>query len=181
MGSIRVGFFEDFKGADTVLIDVDGEGLRGLVAWLRDVMSSDRKAVLSACPGVTLKSTLRVDVFKSPEDIGLVRAAERVFVWQRSEDGWTDVVEKLAAMETGAGHQIFTSSNQLISWMQLVEHLRLAASFESQVHSESACIANSRTREGGLPTTIARVRQARNHSIQAVTSIVPRWVCSRMR
>ena len=46
-----------------------------------------------------------VDVFSGPEDVGLVRAAERVFVWQRSEDGWTDAVEKLNAMETGAGHQ----------------------------------------------------------------------------
>ena len=105
MRSIRVGFFGDFKGADTLLIDVDAEGLRGLMAWLRNVMSSDRRALLSACPGVTLQSTLRVDVFRSPDDIGLVRAAEWVFVWQRSEDGWTDVVEKLAAMETGAGHQ----------------------------------------------------------------------------
>jgi hypothetical protein len=29
MGSIRVGFFDDFKGADTLLIDVDAEGLCG--------------------------------------------------------------------------------------------------------------------------------------------------------
>jgi len=105
MRSIRVGFFEDFKGADTLLIDVDAEGLRGLIAWLRDVMSSDRRVLLSACPGATLQSTLRVDVFRSPDDIGLVRAAEGTLVWQRSEDGWTDVVEKLTAMETGAGHQ----------------------------------------------------------------------------
>lgn len=27
MGSIRVGFFEDFKGEDTLLIDIDAEGL----------------------------------------------------------------------------------------------------------------------------------------------------------
>ena len=80
MRSIRVGFFEDFKGADTLLLDVDAEGLRGLMAWLRNVMSSDRRVLLSACPGVTLQSTLRVDVFRSPDDIGLVRAAEWVFV-----------------------------------------------------------------------------------------------------
>jgi hypothetical protein len=98
MGSIRIGFFEDFKGADTLLIDVDAEGLRGLIAWLRDVISSGRKAALSDCPGVTSQSGLRVDAFSSPDDTGLVRTAERAFVWQRSEDGWTDVVEKLAAM-----------------------------------------------------------------------------------
>jgi hypothetical protein len=31
---IRVGFFEDFKGANTLLLDVDCEGLNALVAWL---------------------------------------------------------------------------------------------------------------------------------------------------
>lgn len=33
MGSIRVGFFEDFKGANTLLIDGDAEGL--LTAYAR--------------------------------------------------------------------------------------------------------------------------------------------------
>jgi hypothetical protein len=47
MGSIRIGFFEDFKGADTLLLDVDLEGLRGLMAWLRDVTSSAERVPLS--------------------------------------------------------------------------------------------------------------------------------------
>ena len=105
MGSIRVGFFDDFKGADTLLIDVDVEGLHALIAWLRDVIWSGRKVVLSDCSGVTFQSGLRVEVVSSPEDTGLVRTGEMAFVWQRSEDGWTDVVEKLAAMDTGACHQ----------------------------------------------------------------------------
>lgn len=105
MGSIRVGFFEDFKGADTLLIDVDADGLRGLVAWLREVMSSDRKVLLSACPGVTLQAGLRVEAFRSRDDAGLSRTAPRAFVWQRSEDGWTDIVELLTPLEAGAGHQ----------------------------------------------------------------------------
>jgi hypothetical protein len=33
MGSIRVGYFEAFKGADTLLIDIDAEGLRDLIVW----------------------------------------------------------------------------------------------------------------------------------------------------
>jgi hypothetical protein len=105
MGSIRVGFFEGFKGADTLLIDVDSEGLRGLIAWFREVMSSDRKIELSACPGINLQSGVRVEAVRSLEDAGLLRTAEREFLWQRSEDGWTDIVELLAALETGAGHQ----------------------------------------------------------------------------
>jgi len=34
MAFIRVGFFED-KGADTLLLDVDQEGLKALMAWLQ--------------------------------------------------------------------------------------------------------------------------------------------------
>ena len=92
LGSIRVGFFEDFKGEDTLLIDVDAAGLSDLIAWLRDVMSSDRKVSLSACRGVSLQAALRVEVFRSRDDAGLLRTAETAFVWQRSEDGWTDIV-----------------------------------------------------------------------------------------
>lgn len=52
--SIRVGFFEDFKGADTLLIDVNAEGLRDLIAWVREVVASSRQIALSECPDVTL-------------------------------------------------------------------------------------------------------------------------------
>jgi hypothetical protein len=34
-----------------------------------------------------------------------VKTAEGGFVWQRSEEGWIGIVEKLGAMGTGAGHQ----------------------------------------------------------------------------
>ncbi len=51
MGLIRVGFFEDFKGAGTLLIDVKAEGLRGLITWLHEVMSSSRPIPLTDCPG----------------------------------------------------------------------------------------------------------------------------------
>ena len=86
MGSIRVGFFEGFKGADALLIDVDAEGLRGMIASLRNVISSGQKVALGDCPGVSLQSGLQVQAFRC-DDIGLVRTAEKAFLWQRSEDG----------------------------------------------------------------------------------------------
>jgi hypothetical protein len=39
---IRIGYFEDFKSADTLLIDVDQDGLHALIAWLRDAIESGR-------------------------------------------------------------------------------------------------------------------------------------------
>ena len=76
MGSIRIGFFEDFKGAYTLLIDVDAEGLRGLIAWLRDVISSGRSVLLSDCPSVSLQSGLQVEAFPVRDDTGLLKSGE---------------------------------------------------------------------------------------------------------
>jgi hypothetical protein len=105
LGSIRVGFFEDFKGADTLLIDVDREGLRDLIAWLREVTSSGRKSWLSDCPSANLQSGLRIEVRRVPNDVGLVKMAETELVWRRSGEGWMETIEKLEAMEDSAGHQ----------------------------------------------------------------------------
>jgi len=105
MASIRVGFFEDFKGADTLLLDVDHEGLKGLIAWLQTATSSGNGIAIRRCPGALVQSGLQVNVSRTPNDRGLVRAARTEFVWQRSEEGWAEILDKLAAMDAGACHQ----------------------------------------------------------------------------
>lgn len=105
MAPIRIGFFNDFKGADTLLIDVNAEGLRGLIAWVREVMTSSRQIPLDACPGVTLQPGTHVEVSCVRDDAGLLRTTGGAFVWRRSEDGWKDIVDNLVAMQTGGCHQ----------------------------------------------------------------------------
>jgi hypothetical protein len=48
---IRVAYFEGFEGADTLLIDVNPEGLERLIAWLREATSSGHKTMINNCPG----------------------------------------------------------------------------------------------------------------------------------
>ena len=105
MGSIRVGFFDDFKGADTLSIAVDREGLQGLIAWLRGLVSSRRVAGLSECPGVSVQPRLLMSVVCGSGDVGLLRVAETEFMWRRSEEGWLEIIEKLEQMAAGACHQ----------------------------------------------------------------------------
>jgi hypothetical protein len=105
MASIRIGFFEDFKGADTLLIDVDYEGLNALIAWLQTATSSSRRVTITSCPGAVVQTGLHLDLSHAPNDTGLVRTAGTEFVWLRSEEGWADVIDKLAAMESGPCHQ----------------------------------------------------------------------------
>ncbi|HEX5474541.1 MAG TPA: hypothetical protein VFX12_07775 [Vicinamibacterales bacterium] len=51
MGSIRVGFFEDFKGANTLLIDVDAQRLRRLIARLAGPKLALRRKLARAKAG----------------------------------------------------------------------------------------------------------------------------------
>jgi hypothetical protein len=105
MAFIRVGYVEDFKGADTLLIDIDQEGLNALIAWLQEATSSGQETTINDCPGAVVQPGLHVRLLRATDDIGLVRTAGTGFVWRRSSEGWTEVVDKLAAMEGGACHQ----------------------------------------------------------------------------
>jgi hypothetical protein len=105
MASIRIGFFEDFKGAHTLLLDVEQEGLKALIAWLQTATSSGRRIAISHCPDALVQSGLQIDLSRGPNDRGLVRTAGTEFLWQRSEEGWAEVLDKLAAMDSGACHQ----------------------------------------------------------------------------
>ena len=67
MESIRVGFFEDFKGADTVLLDVDRKGLKDLIEWLQTATSSGRGMAISQCHGAVVQSGLHIDLSCAPK------------------------------------------------------------------------------------------------------------------
>jgi hypothetical protein len=105
LGSIRLGLFDDFKGAKTLLIAVDREGLEGVIAWLRQVIASGRIADFSDCPGIRVQSRLCISVVRGSEDVGLSRVAESEFVWRHSEAGWLEIIEKLENMDAAASHQ----------------------------------------------------------------------------
>ena len=105
MPFIRVGFFEDFKGEATLLLDVDREGLNALVAWLRTATSSDQTTSISSCPGCVVQAGLAVDLLRGVVDAGLLRASETEFMWHRSAKGWAEVIGKLVGMQTGVCHQ----------------------------------------------------------------------------
>ena len=87
------------------MLDVDHEGLKALIAWLRTATATGRKTAINHCPGAVVQSGLHVDLSRVPNDTGLVRTTGSEFVWQRSEEGWAEVIDKLAAMEGDACHQ----------------------------------------------------------------------------
>jgi plasmid stabilization system protein ParE len=107
-GQIRIGFFEAFKGANTLLIEVDEEGLASLIDRIADVGRSGKASILGKWSGALTYGSITVAVERATEDAGLIVTSERDFVWRRSSDAWAEVSEKLRAMrERGPRHQYF--------------------------------------------------------------------------
>lgn len=79
--SIRVGFFEHFNGADTLLIDLTPDGLPRLIEWFRGVamvggVARPQRAFRCVCA-----AGLFVGAGSSRENVGLQRNADGEFVW----------------------------------------------------------------------------------------------------
>jgi hypothetical protein len=122
--SIRVAFSEHFKGKNTLLIDIDRDGLHDLIAWLRGMTSAGRNATLTDLKGVDVQPGVRVAMVCTTIDAGMARASETQFVWRRSADGWIDIVEKLAEMETGACHRYLDGPRDDVQVMARALHQR---------------------------------------------------------
>lgn len=107
MSLVRLGFFEAFLGADTLLLDGDEEGFRLLVNRLRLLIRPDAAPIaLEALPVVKSSQQLRVSATRSGRDLGAAAVGEAAFTWQLTPAGWEDVAEKLETLTTSAqGHQ----------------------------------------------------------------------------
>jgi hypothetical protein len=106
VGCVRVGYFEDFKGSNTLLLDGDVEGLDELARSLNALAVGEREvvAVHSLSP-VSAQHQVELHAHRSERDVGLSRTANG-FQWRRSSDGWAAVVEQILAVKhQGRCHQ----------------------------------------------------------------------------
>jgi hypothetical protein len=103
---VRLGYFEGFKGNNTVLLDGDTEGLGKLANALLVLIAGDQDVVpLHSLAFVSAAKQVKVDAHRSTKDIGMLREAGR-FQWRRSARGWAGVVEQiLGVKERGHCHQ----------------------------------------------------------------------------
>jgi hypothetical protein len=107
MATIRVGRFDQFKGADTLLIEVDTGGLATLIASLRALAEgAQRRIEFNQLPGATSHSGTILIGELLADDVGLRERQHGELIWRRSSDGWTDLADNLAALEgVSSGHQ----------------------------------------------------------------------------
>jgi len=103
---VRVGYFEGFKGQDTLLIDGDTEGLSQLARSLTGLIAGDRDVLpLHSLPFVSAPNGVELSAHCATKDLGMLRRPNG-FEWRRSARGWAGVVEQvLGVKEQGKCHQ----------------------------------------------------------------------------
>lgn len=106
MAWIRIGRFGDFKGADTLLIEADRAGFRLLIEEIQQLQDSVLPRRLGQHGDVKIRGNLTLLIEQVLNDRGLVGRDASHLTWQRSADGWSDIVAKLRVLESAGqpGH-----------------------------------------------------------------------------
>ena len=118
MGCVRLGYFEAFKGRDTLLIDGDVEGLGDLMRTLNVSSSRAARRRVAALVAVRLcgePTALETDWAR--QDCGVSRIDD-AFQWRRSSTGWAAVVEQiLGVKKQGRCHQYLDAPSDEVAVM----------------------------------------------------------------
>jgi hypothetical protein len=117
MGDLKLGYFEDFKGSDSVLMATSSEGVRSLIQRLRlFAISGDNELPLHQLAWVAPGHEVELYAVRSPRPSGV--SSRGRFDLLCSSSALEDISAKLSSLATRApGHQYFTlldSEAQLI-------------------------------------------------------------------
>ncbi|MFN0315074.1 MAG: hypothetical protein ACKVQA_08555 [Burkholderiales bacterium] len=117
VADLRLGFFEDFKGADTVLLSGSVLGIRNLVGRIRAfAASSEQELPIHEFAAVSAHQPAKLFVVRTPRTSG--GAGNASFAWVCPPLEIEDVLGMLSAIaERGLGHHYF---DLLASEVQLI-------------------------------------------------------------
>jgi hypothetical protein len=108
VATARLGYFEDFKSSDTLLIEADSEGLRKLAELLRLLERGSAKIVtIHTQPFVERHHGIALTAFLGRRDLVARTGDEsRQFRWERTASSWGEAADKVWALaERDGGHQ----------------------------------------------------------------------------
>ncbi|MHB1034042.1 MAG: hypothetical protein ACYC35_11625 [Pirellulales bacterium] len=100
---VRIGYFEDFKGTDTILVCGDEEGLQVLANRLLVLEDASAEPVnLHLLPFVEVCGPVRLTAHPVDRELG-VRRVGSSFAWHHSEEGWLESAERIDVVARGLG------------------------------------------------------------------------------
>jgi hypothetical protein len=121
---MRLGYFQEFKGSDMVLLSCDSAEISMLRASLSRGISRGSALAIHDLAKVSHRYPARLFVCL---EAATVDASTRDFVWRLSDNEYSDLDAKLEALESVlAGHQYFplpgTSSKLMVSVGEYSDH-----------------------------------------------------------
>ncbi len=105
MGNLCIGYFEDFKGANTILVCGDGEGLHRLADLLRTLEDPNADPVnLHSLLFVQVHGGVQLTAYPVDRELGVRSIGSGpCFAWHHSEEGWIESAEKIEVVARGSG------------------------------------------------------------------------------
>jgi hypothetical protein len=124
MGLVRVGFFQDFKSSDTLLIDGDSDGLRSLSSTFRQLAATHTKQVaLHELAFVEIHHGLQVHASRADGDAGAAFQRTGVISWICSDLAWESAADKVDVLsEEGSGHQYLDDLSDITVMASIAEY-----------------------------------------------------------
>lgn len=118
---IRVGFFEKFKGKDSILISVDIYGILELEKIFQTLQNKALFFDLSKSSIADSKYNLKIIMSVSQENLGLIRE-DKKFTWILSKEKWAEFEQKTRALykNKSIGHQYLDSDNNKNNDLQVI-------------------------------------------------------------
>ncbi len=119
---IRIGFFENFKGENSIVISVDIHGLLELEKVFLKLSKNltdfnfDKLKLLDDKYRINLKS------FSDNENIGLLKISNENYEWRVTKEKWGEFREKLTTMYRlgSSGHHYLDSDSKANNDLQVI-------------------------------------------------------------
>jgi len=114
---LRVAFFNDFNGSDTVLFAGNRNGME-LLSWIARELAAGKTSIdLLTHRGVVTLFGMELTAYLDASDVGLRRRKPTGldFAWVRDADGWLEVAEKVDALrdsQSGSGHAYLNAAHR---------------------------------------------------------------------
>jgi hypothetical protein len=117
--AVRLGYFEDFKSNNTLLLDGDQTGLKQLVEQLRALAAGAVESIaIHSLPFVETHHGVQLVAQGTTDDIGTLQRGPADFQWQRSRSGWEDVTDKVqAVIQGGRCHHYLDAPHDTVTVM----------------------------------------------------------------
>ncbi len=109
---IRIGFFENFKGENSILISVDINGLLELEKVFLKLSKNLTDFNFNKLKLLDNKYQINLKAFSGNENIGLLKTSHENYDWRVTREKWGEFREKLTSMyRLGSGGHHYLDSN----------------------------------------------------------------------